>query len=88
MVQGVAFRYYAQRWASERGLTGWVRNRDDGRVEVAAEGDRAGLEAFVFMPRDTPVETEDTAVALLWFASGALGTPREFAAYVEALNSF
>lgn len=44
MVQGVAFRYYAQRWASDRGLTGWVRNLIDGSVEVVAEGEKTSLE--------------------------------------------
>ena len=34
-VQGVGFRYFAQRAAAELGLTGYVRNLDDGRVEVS-----------------------------------------------------
>ena len=46
-VQGVAFRYYAVEWAGEEGLTGWVRNLPDGRVEVLAEGDRENLERFL-----------------------------------------
>ena len=37
-VQGVGFRYFAQRAASELGLTGYTRNLDDGRVEVYAVG--------------------------------------------------
>jgi len=37
-VQGVGFRYFAQRAAVELGLTGYVRNLDDGRVEVYAAG--------------------------------------------------
>jgi acylphosphatase len=37
-VQGVGFRYFAQRRAEELGLTGWARNLDDGRVEVYAVG--------------------------------------------------
>jgi len=37
-VQGVGFRYFAQRAASELGLTGYARNLDDGRVEVYAAG--------------------------------------------------
>jgi acylphosphatase len=37
-VQGVGFRYFAQRRAEELGLTGWARNLDDGRVEVYAAG--------------------------------------------------
>ena len=37
-VQGVGFRYFAQRAASELGLAGYTRNLDDGRVEVYAIG--------------------------------------------------
>ncbi len=37
-VQGVGYRYFAQRAASELGLTGYARNLDDGRVEVYAVG--------------------------------------------------
>jgi acylphosphatase len=42
-VQGVGFRYFVERAANELGLTGWVRNRDDGDVEVYATGDSDGL---------------------------------------------
>ena len=37
-VQGVFFRDHTRRWASDLGLTGWVKNLSDGRVEVLAEG--------------------------------------------------
>ena len=43
-VQGVGFRYFVQGKANQLGLRGWVRNNDDGTVEVVAEGDRAQLE--------------------------------------------
>ena len=42
-VQGVGFRYSAQRRARGLGLTGYVRNRADGRVELWAEGDADAL---------------------------------------------
>ena len=45
-VQGVAFRYSAIRAAESLGVTGWVKNLWDGRVELVAEGDREELEAF------------------------------------------
>ena len=43
-VQGVGFRYFAQRKAQQLGLRGWVRNNDDGTVELVAEGERKDLE--------------------------------------------
>ena len=42
-VQGVGYRYFAQRAAVELGLTGYARNLDDGRVEVYAAGPVAKL---------------------------------------------
>ncbi len=43
-VQGVCFRAATIDEAQGLGLTGWVRNRPDGRVEIVAEGKRANLE--------------------------------------------
>jgi acylphosphatase len=43
-VQGVGFRYATQRHADSIGVTGWVRNLSDERVEVLAEGKRAQLD--------------------------------------------
>jgi acylphosphatase len=37
-VQGVGFRWFVQREASELDLRGWVRNTEDGEVEVVASG--------------------------------------------------
>lgn len=45
-VQGVGFRFFVRQQATAFGLTGWVRNRADGSVEIHAEGDRELLEAF------------------------------------------
>jgi acylphosphatase len=42
-VQGVGFRDFVQRRARRAGLSGWVRNRPDGTVEVVAEGGRRQL---------------------------------------------
>jgi acylphosphatase len=46
-VQGVGFREFAVREASNRGLKGWVRNRADGTVEILACGLRSDVEAFI-----------------------------------------
>jgi len=45
-VQGVGYRFFAQRVAARHQVTGYVRNLADGRVEVVAEGTRESLEGF------------------------------------------
>lgn len=45
-VQGVGFRYFSQREAVALGLRGYVKNLQDGRVEVYAAGDRSALREF------------------------------------------
>ena len=42
-VQGVGYRYFVQREADARGITGFVRNLPDGSVEVVAEADESVL---------------------------------------------
>jgi len=46
-VQGVNFRYYTQLRAQELGVTGYVRNKWDGTVEVVAEGEREAVEKLL-----------------------------------------
>jgi acylphosphatase len=46
-VQGVGFRYFTQENAIKLGLTGWVRNRWNGTVEIVAEGSREELEKLL-----------------------------------------
>ena len=46
MVQGVGFRYFAQRSAARHQVRGYVRNLEDGRVEVHAEGGERAVEEF------------------------------------------
>ncbi|NYZ78958.1 acylphosphatase [Candidatus Micrarchaeota archaeon] len=47
IVQGVFFRSSTEEKASNLGLTGWVKNRRDGSVEILAEGEREQLEALL-----------------------------------------
>ncbi|HEX2646474.1 MAG TPA: acylphosphatase [Candidatus Dormibacteraeota bacterium] len=62
-VQGVGFRYFVQRRAQQLGLTGWVRNKEDGTVEVVAEGGRPELDqlkrALLEGPRQARVDGVD-----------------------------
>jgi acylphosphatase len=53
-VQGVGYRYFAQRAAVGLGLTGYARNLDDGRVEVYAAGRAEKLEELAGMLRHGP----------------------------------
>lgn len=54
-VQGVGFRYTVKSVASGFEVTGTVRNVDDGRVELIAEGARAELESFRSAIQDSEV---------------------------------
>ncbi len=47
MVQGVGFRFTAEKLAKGLGLAGWVKNLRDGRVEVLCEGEEADLVSFI-----------------------------------------
>jgi len=54
-VQGVAFRAYTVDAARSAGVTGWVRNRADGSVEAAFEGERGAVdEMLAFVRRGPP----------------------------------
>jgi acylphosphatase len=46
-VQGVAFRYYTQDKARALGLTGWIRNLPDGRVEAVFEGSKQKIKEIL-----------------------------------------
>ena len=53
-VQGVGFRWFVREVGRDLGLAGWVRNRADGTVEVAAEGEPQMLERLRDMLREGP----------------------------------
>ena len=46
-VQGVGFRYRAQKSASLNDITGWVRNNDDGSVEMEAQGIKEQIDKMI-----------------------------------------
>jgi acylphosphatase len=47
VVQGVSFRYFTRKAARDLGLSGWVRNRSDGDVELEAVGERGLIEELI-----------------------------------------
>lgn len=66
-VQRVGYRDWTVRNARELGLTGWVRNLSDGRVEILADGDEVALgkllDALRSGPRLAEVENVETLPA-------------------------
>ena len=46
-VQGVFFRYTMEQIASKFDVTGWAKNRFDGKVEAVLEGDKENVEKII-----------------------------------------
>jgi acylphosphatase len=53
-VQGVGFRWFVREQARRWGVRGWVRNRQDGSVEIAASGTPESLEGLLAAVRRGP----------------------------------
>jgi len=53
-VQGVFFRDSCERMARSAGVSGWVRNRNDGAVEAVFEGEPDAVERIVGWARQGP----------------------------------
>jgi acylphosphatase len=54
VVQGVGFRWFVREAARRHSLAGWVRNRDEGTVEIAASGSSESIERFLEEVRRGP----------------------------------
>lgn len=65
-VQGVWYRASTRTRARDLGLTGWVRNLPDGRVEALAEGPGAALEALLAWCHDGPMLARVSAIDTTW----------------------
>ncbi|MBE0651397.1 MAG: acylphosphatase [Bacteroidales bacterium] len=65
-VQGVGFRYYAQKQAQELGIAGYVRNLRDGSVYVEVEGLEAALEQFILWCEEGPAWARVTKIEKQW----------------------
>jgi len=65
-IQGVNFRYYVQRKASQLGVAGYVCNLDDGRVEILAQGSRDDLESLVAYVKSNPGVSFVTDLKVSW----------------------
>ena len=61
-VQGVSFRYFAYHEALKLGLSGWVRNLRDGRVEAVFAGNRKSIEQMLDWCKEGPPAARVEAV--------------------------
>lgn len=77
LVQGVGFRYFVQRSSARHQVRGYVRNLDDGRVEVWAEGSEKAVNEFRLDLAAGPTYSQVSAVEeLVIEPSGAYSTFR------------
>jgi acylphosphatase len=81
-VQGVGFRFFVRENAAALGLTGWVRNLWDDRVELTAEGSREQLERLLSFVRRGPRAAFVTQVKSDW--QPASGEYKDFRVYPTA----
>ena len=65
-VQGVFFRATAQREARQNGLTGWVKNRRDGAVEMVVEGEEDAVKDFLAWAQQGPSTARVDKVETKW----------------------
>jgi acylphosphatase len=65
-VKGVGFRWFVKSNAKSRGLTGWVKNADDGRVEVLAQGEKAMIEKLIKLCGKGSLTSQVRAVEVKW----------------------
>lgn len=65
-VQGVGFRYTAERLALELGLTGWVKNLPDGRVEIVCEGSKDKIDQLLENIQKSSLGPHIKKAALTW----------------------
>ncbi len=65
-VQGVFFRAWTCDQAVKLGLYGWVKNLDDGRVEVVAEGQQPKLEEFIRQLKNGPKLANVEHLGITW----------------------
>jgi acylphosphatase len=76
-VQGVGFRYTARETAQRlKNLTGWVKNLQDGRVELVIEGEEASVMDFLEQMQSGPLRRYIEDAQVTW--SNAVGSYRDF----------
>ena len=71
IVQGVFYRDFTQRRARALGLSGWVRNLPDGRVEAVAQGEKESITRLVQAMRQGPPSARVDRLEFSWQAPEA-----------------
>ena len=74
-VQGVGFRWFVREQARRLDLAGWVKNREDGGVEVEAEGNAPSVRGLIDQLREGPPGASVVAVVELQSGVDRLPTP-------------
>lgn len=65
-VQGVLFRAFIKNHATELGIFGWVRNMEDGRVEIVAEGEKNKLIELIRLIEKGPPLARIEKIKISW----------------------
>ena len=73
-VQGVGFRAFLQSQAVRRGVSGWVRNLPDGRIETEVEGPHVLVDEFIQAVKRGPSLAHVQAIQVEWITPNARGS--------------
>jgi acylphosphatase len=65
-VQGVFFRESTKHRAEKLGVSGWVKNLKDGRVEAVFDGEKGNVEKMVNWARKGPIWAKIEALDVVW----------------------
>lgn len=73
-VQGVGFRAFLRSQATRRGLSGWVRNLSDGRIETEVEGASVLVDEFIQALKSGPPLAHVQDIRVEWISPDARGS--------------
>lgn len=65
-VQGVYFRSYSEEWAKQAGVTGWIKNTSNGKLEALLEGEEEDVVEVIAYMRQGPPYAQVTGVKVEW----------------------
>lgn len=65
-VQGVGYRAFTRHWGRKHGLTGWVKNLPDRRVEAVIQGEEEDLKRLLGLLKKGPYFSQVKNIAVEW----------------------